>query len=168
MEDSTLAALRHNPSQTIRLYPSKAKWTLMVIVCAACVAIGVLMINGGDALGWLPAIFFGIGLPVAVLQLTGHAHHLIIEPDGFTLGTVMRTRRFAWRDIEEIRIMKMHGVRFVGFRVRGEPESALTRANRATMGIDGMVGDNFGIDVDELAEIFARRIAPSTQTNWPR
>jgi hypothetical protein len=157
MDASTIAALKHNPSQTITLYPGKATWTLMLLFFIAAVAVGVLMIRDGEPIGWLMVLFFGLGIPVSLLQFTERGNYLQLDPDSFTIGSTWRKTTIAWRDVEEIRTVKIRRTRNVGYLLHGEPASRLARANRAMAGIDGMLPDNFGVDVDELAKIFEQR-----------
>jgi hypothetical protein len=154
---STVAALKHNPSQTITLYPSKVKWTLMLFFFIAAAAVGVIMIRDREPIGWLLVLFFGLGIPASLLQFTGRGASLRLDRDSFTIGSTWRSTTIAWRDIESIRTVKIRRTRFVGYLLHGEPASTLARANRAMAGVDGMLPDNFGIDVEELREIFEQR-----------
>jgi hypothetical protein len=169
MDASTIAALQHNPSQTITLYPSKVKWSLLLLASALFTAVGIWLALRGKPMGWGVAAFFGLGIPLSLLQLSGHAHRLIMEPDGFTIATIGRTTKFAWRDIEAISVVTMRHHRNVAFLLRGEPQSALARTNRALIGIDGMLPDTFGINVEELAAIFEQRrqLAAAARINNP-
>jgi hypothetical protein len=157
MDASTTAALKHNPSQSITLYPSKVKWTLMLLFFSAAIVVGVVMIRRGEPIGWLMVLFFGLGIPVSLLQFTGRGNYLQLNPDSFTIGSTWRKTTIAWRDVEEIRTVKIRRIRNVGYLLHGEPASRLARSNRAMAGIDGMLPDNFGIDVDELRAIFEQR-----------
>ncbi|MCU1230165.1 MAG: hypothetical protein JWO97_3049 [Acidobacteria bacterium] len=157
MDASTIAALKHNPGQTITLYPSKVKWTLMLLFFSAAIGVGVVMIRQGEPIGWLMVLFFGLGIAASLLQFTGRGNYLQLEPDSFTIGTTWRKTAIAWRDVEEFRTVKIRRSRFVGYLLRGEAASRLARANRVMAGVDGMLPDNFGIAVDELRAIFEQR-----------
>lgn len=157
MDASTIAALKHNPGQTITLYPSKAKWTLMLLFFIAAVAVGVVMVRRGEPIGWLMVFFFGLGIPMSLLQFTGRGSSLKLDRDSFTIGSTWRSTTIAWRDVEEVRTVRLRRQRFVGYLLRGEPASALARANRVMAGVDGMLPDNFGIGVEQLRGIFEQR-----------
>ena len=137
----------------------------------AIVAVSVLLINEGIRAGWIGAIFFSLGIVAALMQLIGAGNYLRVEPHGFTMGSPLRATTIRWADVEQFTVVDMHQSQFVGYRLIGDATSRLAQVNRATYGIDGMLGDTFGIAAAELSEILEQRrrdAAQPTPQSFPR
>jgi hypothetical protein len=80
------------------LRPSRKKWTLMLVLCAAFTVGGIWMILDGDAAGWFVAGFFGLCLLTSVLMLTRMVR-LVLTPAGFTLRGPVRSVTYGWSDV---------------------------------------------------------------------
>jgi hypothetical protein len=129
------------------------KSALLLIVCAAGTVFGVVMATRDVWPGWPLAMFFGAGFIGQALQLAGHGSRLIIARDDFTIGSFRTTETHAWSDIESVTIVSWEHTRAVRFRSRNGGERILD--------------DDFGLGVDELARLFAKRAAEAAAPTLP-
>jgi hypothetical protein len=154
MDASTIAALKEKPEQTITLYRDKATWQWKLVLCVAFAALGGVIVRAGEPAGWFLIALAFIGLLIEAAQ---YDTFLRIEAEAFISGNYHYLRRFEWQDVEAISIVRRHGRRRIAWRLRDEAVSQSFRAKRPRPGIDGILPDNFGIDLEELREIFEQR-----------
>jgi hypothetical protein len=144
------------------VYPSKAKTLLMLLICLAFVAGSVLMICDGETVGWLGAIFFGLGVAVFLMQLYPGSSFLTVSEEGIEFCSLFRRHRFRWEDISEfgtysVRSRGMAVGKMVGFNYStGYQQGAKTRAfSRLLAGFEGGLPDTYGFSAEELAQMLA-------------
>ena len=143
-------------------YPRKAKMFLLLLVCVAFVACCVLLIRRGEMIGWMGALFFGLGIPVFLIQLYPGSSFLTVSDEGIEYCSLFRRHRIRWSDISEFGTysIRRHGLpvsTLVGFNFSVEYQrSPETRAvSRALTGFEGGLPDTYGFKPDELAELLA-------------
>lgn len=144
------------------LYPKKTQMVLLFLVCLAFVAGGVLMIREGRGMGWLAAGFFGLGLPVFLIQLLPGSAYLTVDKEGFEFCSLFRKHRLKWSDIAEFGTytLRQQGLAvstMVGFNFAPEyARASKARAfSRALAGFEGGLPDTYGLPAGELAEILS-------------
>jgi hypothetical protein len=77
-------------------FPASRFKALMVLVgCAAFVAIGLLVSERKPLIGWASMVFFGSGIPVSVLMLLPGQVYLRLSPQGFEMGSPFGKKQFA-------------------------------------------------------------------------
>jgi hypothetical protein len=76
---------------------SRREWLFTLITCIILAVAGALMIRDGDMWGWLPATFFGLGIPVAVAQVLGMGT-LTLDANGFESSQMFQRQRLLWKD----------------------------------------------------------------------
>jgi hypothetical protein len=163
-------------SDQLLLRPSKWKWTLLLLASIAFVATGIWMINVGGPMsqapvgdarfwGWATAIFFGLGIPISLVQLFSSRTYLSLTPEGFTMGTLWGSRTNRWADVTSfvsevityrpwpLRPLKM--VRF-DYSSPSSTRPKLRAFARAVSGHDAVLPDTYGMRAEDLAELMNR------------
>lgn len=144
------------------VYPKKTTMLLLFVVCLAFVAIGILMIRDGEMMGWLCAGFFGLGIPVFLIQLYPKSSFLTVSAEGIEVCSLFRRHRLRWSDISQFGTytIRQHGMsvtEMVGFNYSAEYQRASrTRAfSKALVGFEGGLPDTYGFRAEELAQILS-------------
>jgi hypothetical protein len=159
--------------ETRTLKPSRRKWALVLSICVAFTVAGVALAAAGEPLGWLAAVFFGLGIPASILVLTGRINGLRLAPEGFTISS-LRSSTVAWDDVEEFGTFETRGGTMVGFRFVATYDKAwLGRSLAYQMSkYEGALPDTYGMKAEELVELMeswrARYSRRSAATAAPR
>ncbi|WP_119274245.1 hypothetical protein [Taklimakanibacter deserti] len=78
----------------------RGKWLLRLFGCAAFVVVGYL-IREESLYGWLGMAFFGVVIPVYLRALlVPHSMALHLDSEGFEIGSLVRTKRIRWADVQ--------------------------------------------------------------------
>ena len=129
---------------------------LLLLLCSlAFVAGGVLMIRDGALLGWLVAGFFGLCAVVFATMLLPSSSYLDLDAEGFTVCSLYRRHRTAWRHVDHFRAGGVMGNAMVMYCfVEGYvPQATLRRFNRELAGGDAGLPDSYGMGVEGLASL---------------
>jgi hypothetical protein len=147
------------------LYPKRSSAILLLLTCSAFVAIGIWMGTTGKAFGYLCAAFFGLGVPIAVIQLIPGSTFLHIDSNGITFSNLFRKTSMSWSVFQEFYVvtMKQNGLtvrKMVGFNFA--PSYDRARAGRAVAKLvadcEGALPDTYGKKAEELAELLNARL----------
>src|SRR6266849_225648 len=94
------------------VYPKKSRMVMLFLVCVAFVGGGILMIRDGQRMGWLCAGFFGLGIPVFLIQLYPKSSLLTVSEDGIEFCSLFRRSKLQWSDISEFGVytIRQHGL----------------------------------------------------------
>ncbi len=142
------------------LRPSARRYAVPFLISVALAAVGLWLALGGghDAsarqVGWLNVAFFGLGALVLGAQFLPGVSGLVLDPQGFTLRTLGRARRFAWADVEGFQVGVVGGQVLVLFDCPGD-HGRLARANRALFGASHALPHTFGLPPTDLAAFMA-------------
>jgi hypothetical protein len=154
------------------VYTRKTKMLLLLLLCAGFVAGGILMIRDGHQTGWLPAVFFALGIPVSLIQLLPKSSFLTVSEEGIEFCSLFRTCKFRWSEISEFGVytIRHHGLsahRMVGFNYSAEYQRASKgRAlSKALTGLEGALPDTYGFSANELAQLLSTYHAEKTKIN---
>ena len=153
------------------LYPKKISIVGLLITCAIFVAIGVWMAISGLWVGWLCIGFFGIGLPVFIVQLFPESTYLRLDADGFTYCSLFRRRFVSWEVIKQIYVvtLRQDGANvqeIVGYDyVDDYDHSRIGLAVSKAMGMsEGVLPDTYGKKAEALAALMNDYLAMSKTT----
>ena len=139
---------------TMTLTSSRLKTFGLLLICLIFVATGLWMTTTdpeNKLMGWFCAAFFGLGLPVFIMQLL-RPGHLTLSKDGFEQVILGRTLACKWTEVSEFGIVKIKRNKFVSFsRYEDEGKMLAGISKSMTGGASGMLGDNFGMKTTELA-----------------
>jgi hypothetical protein len=109
--------------------------------------------------GWMDVVFFGLAAVVGLASLTVTRPELRLDRDGFAFRQGLRRglRRFSWQSVEGFADRRIRGAsmsRGVFFNVASTaPRRFVLRLNRAVVGMDMMLPDNYGLSASELARL---------------
>ena len=145
--------------------------TLGVVMTAASLIVIVVARRdlSGLVIGWIGLILFGSGTLVFVNQLL-YPPTLCLDAAGFIVRGATFRRRRAWVDVSEFVVAKgPHSRSRVLARdtvyydlvkpAQGRWANRWRSLNRALVGHDEMLPDNYGLSADELAKELNRRRA---------
>ena len=96
MADSIETLLSRFPGPQ-KLFPSRKKWLLLMVVGIAFTAGGIFMVREQADGGWFVLIFFGLGLVVSIAMLLPGAGGLLLDSDGFKMTSLFRSHRSRWQ-----------------------------------------------------------------------
>jgi hypothetical protein len=140
---------------TLLLRPSRKRWLLLLVLCLAFTAGGVMAAARGEIVGWLGLIFFGLCSVVAVILLLPNSAYLRLTRDDFEVRSLFRSHRVRWTDVKAFRPGR------IGFNAMVlydfAPSYAASRRMRAISsaigGAEGAVPDSYGLSVPDLARL---------------
>jgi hypothetical protein len=137
------------------LRPSLLRGLLLIAVSAVMLVVAFFVISQNPVIGWIGAVFFGLGLIIFVLQLLPGSTSLELTSDGFTMTSLFRRHFRRWSDIDEVRVIRIGRRKGVGFRYRPDYDGKVTlrRLNRATSGVDGALPVTYGMKAKDLTDL---------------
>lgn len=147
--------------EPVVLRPSPGRRLLLLAICLVLVAGSVVMlVTAPNVLAAIVTALFGIAMVYAALQLLSGRAWLRIAPDGLTVRTPLKTRRWAWNDVERFTAYEMHQqyttTKHVGFDRRDltpARQGIWTTMGRGMTGVDETLPDTYGLPHDGLAEL---------------
>jgi hypothetical protein len=139
------------------LYPTRTKWLLVLLVCAAFLAFALLMSPERQIISWVSIVGFGLGGLVSIVALLPGSSYLRLSRQGYEQRAFFRTSKQSWQHIERFQARKLPtGLnRFVGFNFDLDYPRNVTarRVNRSLTGADAGLADTYGLSADELAKL---------------
>ena len=142
------------PSSII-LKPSPGKLARNFILVAACAVLGVFTAASGEKLGWLLAVFFGLGLLVFPLQMLPGSTYLRLTKEGFEMSSLYRKRGYRWSDVSGFSVGQVSKGKMVVFGLSEQFQSlqGLRRASKKITGYEAALPDNYGMRYEDLAAL---------------
>lgn len=138
------------------LKPSRLKWAVVLLGCAAFVGIGIFIKPDTDQdamMRWLVIGFFGLGVFASIPGLLGMGG-LDLDKEGFTIRTIGKSSRRTWRECSEFSLVRLpRGGTFVGFSSATDEKHALAGMARDMVGTTGMLPDKYGMKAQALADL---------------
>jgi hypothetical protein len=146
------------------LRPRKRTWALVLLICAAFVSIGFLIVKdlaSSREKFWAYGgiVFFGLCAAVALIQIIPGSSFLRIKSDGITVRSMWRTTFYRWSDIERFGVAELStghrqllvGLDFSASYPHRDRAQTVKRISRTLTGFEGALPDNYGRDCAELA-----------------
>jgi hypothetical protein len=130
---------------------SKTKWIWVGLVSIILGFGGIIGIQSGEAIGWVVAPFFGLGLLVSAVQMLPGAAYLKVGPGGLEFRTLFRTRRIAWAEISGFGHYRQASQGFVGINFHGSAKGFSQNASSALVGFHDALPETYGHKAEELA-----------------
>ena len=132
----------------------------MLLVSAVFVVGGVFMVRAGEWIGWLPIVFFGLGLAVFALRLLPNSSYLRVGPDGFTVCTGFRAHSFGWGDVADFKVGRVGTKDMVVFNYSRQYRGPrrLARLNVDVVGAEAVVAvaGTWNVRMDQLMDVLNR------------
>jgi hypothetical protein len=152
-------ARRWERERRIVLRPGRLRHAGLLLVSLVFVAIGFWMGLSGDDLfqrvvGWVGVAFFGLGLFVFAAQFVQGASSLTLDPEGFTVVSLWRRRRYHWREVQDFHVRAVGQQVMILFDVPADGGRA-ARTSRALFGVSHGLPDSYGLRPEQLAAFMA-------------
>ena len=142
------------------LYPKKTKVIIALVVSSIFTAFGICM---GIAEGWPGYVFAGVGIIgvlITVIELLPGSSYLHIGPEGFTICSFYRKFLTPWDAVDKFFVVsyKLKGTtthNMVGFNYvpSYEGPKMLSFITKTICDCEGGLADNYGMEVEELADL---------------
>lgn len=153
------------------LTPRPWKWIRVLVLCLLFVAGGWFMAHHAvepfkRAVGWSCAVFFGLGVVVAVIQLIPGTSRVVITTQGLYVKTFLRSYGYEWSDIERFGVAewtqwhgpfrqrhRLVGILFVDGSKHLSRHVRMQALSTALVGYHAALPDNYGYTHQELADL---------------
>lgn len=96
--------------ESLKLKPSIWKSLLVTLASSAFVIGGIFMIREGSPAGYLVTGFFGLGIPVGLLQFFPNNTFLLLDSKGFTIQASFKPSFTSWNDVKRFEIARLPGI----------------------------------------------------------
>ena len=121
----------------MRLVRGVRKACVLLIVCLAFAAVGILMIREGATPGYFVASVFGLGALIAAINLHPRSSYLELGPDGFTVCSLFRRSFVPWHHVEGFVAIRMHSDAMVGWNYTSAFTGSIA-ARRTSLALAGV------------------------------
>ena len=116
--------------------------------------------DGHTATGWFVAGFFGLGIPVFLLQFFPKSSFLTVDEDGIEFAALFRKCRLKWREISEFGVYSRKSIGIgmtvgINYSPSFERYQKMRAINKALLGFEGALPDTYGLPAAELATLLA-------------
>jgi len=137
------------------LYPNKFKSILWLLVTLVFTVGGIFMILDGENMGWLVVSFFGLGIPVFILNLLPKAAYLKLDTDGFETCTMFKKTRYRWEDVHSFTTGRIHSNKMVmyNFSEKFQKQKTMRKISSGLAGSEAALQDTYGLKATELAAL---------------
>ncbi len=159
----------------ITLYPSRLKSILLLLICLAFTAMGIVLVRSGDWVGYLCGGFFGLACIAFVANMLPGASYLRLHQDGFTFCSLYRAHTESWSSIKDVGVLTMrrHGLRVMkmvawNFQPQYVSRVKLRRANQWVSGFDAALPDTYGRKAEQLAVLMESLRAKAAADSSPQ
>lgn len=140
-------------SRSEQIFPvSKRKALLLLVGCLGFVLLAVMIAAQHPLIGWLGAVFFGLGIPVALLMLWPGRFYLRLDERGFELVSPFSRQFTAWRDVQGFYLCAIHGTRMIAVVYRDEHamQTALRRFSVRLSGVETAIPGSYQAPLEEV------------------
>lgn len=139
---------------TLYFPASKKKAVLLLLGSLAFVAIGAAIRAKQPLVGWLSIAFFGLGIPASLYTLLSKKVYLLLDPNGFEMGTLTKAVRIAWTDVDGFEIKSVNGARMIAilYNARYEKQRLLRGAVRALSGLEGGIANTYAAPLESVLQ----------------
>jgi hypothetical protein len=138
------------------LSASRTKWLAILLICAAYVAMGLLILPKQPSVAWAIAFFGLCGLSAFVTLLPGSTY-LRLTREGYEQRALFRTWKQSWQQIERFQAYRKPTSwrRYVGiiYDPSYKGRRRARRLNRSLAGVDDALPNTYGLSADELANL---------------
>jgi len=148
-------ALTSTAKLPMTLYPSRRRAIFFIAVSMVFVLGGIMLIPKNLSIGLQAIGFFGLSAAFFAFSLRRSHNYLALHRDHFRSATIFKNLFVKWRDIEEFRVVNVTGKKCVAWTYRANSPAKKLSSSSSRMGFDASLGDNYGMDVEELAELMA-------------
>ena len=130
---------------------SKMKAVRILLFGIGFVITGIFMIMNGEPWGWACSLFFGLAIPLAVLQLI-RGSYLKLDNEGFEVKPGTKPWRLSWHDVESFYVGKIYGNKMIGinFSASYNKMNAGRKIASAVSGMEGAINSQFKLSPEKV------------------
>jgi hypothetical protein len=133
---------------------SKSRAVGLLFIGIGFVAAGAFIALKGDPWGWVCSAFFGLSIPVAILQLV-KGSRLQLDDEGFEVDLGTKPWRLSWSDVESFYVGRIYGNKMIG--INFSPSYKAMQAGRkiasAVSGMEGAISSQFKLPAEKVCEL---------------
>jgi hypothetical protein len=151
--------------EPLTLFPRRRSAIVLLVLSTAFVAVGIWMARTGESFGYASIACFGLGIPIAVIQLLPGSTFLRIDENGITFANLFRKTSLPWSAFDRfvVVVIRKGGLKaheMVGFDFAPTYDRAkVGRAiAHALAGCEGALPDTYGRKADDLAALLNARL----------
>jgi len=128
----------------------KAAWVL-VIAIGLC-SLSVFMATEKPLVGWLGALFFGLGIPVSIMMMRPGAMFLKLDAEGFEMSTFGKPHRTRWVDVRGFELGRIQGNKMIAIAYHEDyaRQAAARAVASAVSGMEGAIPDSYAAPLEEI------------------
>src|SRR5512138_1910733 len=131
-----------SPTEPLVIKASIKKALLICLLSGGFLALSVWLIARNPFVGWMGAIFGGLGIAASLLMLRPNYMVLRLDSEGFDFARGARHNRTRWRDVQGFSLGRMSGNKMIG--IHYAPDYAAARVARSVAasmaGVEGAIG----------------------------
>ena len=90
------------------LYPSRAKFVFLLLVCLLFTLGGIQVASAGEQWGHLAYLIFGLSSAACVLIMRNQTNYLKLGDNEFEIATLARKRRIKWEDVDSFGLASVY------------------------------------------------------------
>lgn len=153
------------------VYPASRKKALGLLAgCIAFFTLGIFIIKKDPLVGWITALFFGLGIPLSILMLFSRKVYLRLTVDGFEMASLFNKQSIRWSDVDGFRIGQIRNVKMIAivYRPDYKDQKMLRKVSSSLAGMEGAIPNSYAVSQDALLATlnewharFARKSSPS-------
>lgn len=169
--ESPIAVLLDRFPGPLVLRRSIAKWFKVLAASTGFVALGTAMIwwpgnfdtKTPPLIAWVTVAFFGLGLPISIIQLLPGAADLTLDGEGFVVRNLFRRSSYRWSDVSAFAAVEIGGQASVAFDRHSPQESTAEAMSTHLVGRNSALPETYGLTAEDLAQLMALWQARATK-----
>jgi len=137
---------------TLTFNASRTRAALLFIGSAAFVALGVFIADSKPLLGWSGVLFFGLGMPIAVVMLLPGASYLRLDADGFETCALYRRHKTGWSDVARFDMGTLQGREVIAITYSGHyvKQAFARKMARDLTGTEGAIENQYDVPLTDI------------------
>jgi hypothetical protein len=158
--------------ESLTLRPRKLTLILLLLGGLMFVVAGIFMAREGNWMGYACIAFFGLVIPLSIIQMLPGSAYLKLDTEGFTIRHVFRTRFIPWSWVDEFLVININPMSFAKMKRVGvnflHPEGQTSVYREISKGLSGsedMLPDTYGKKAEELAALLNARLLKARAQN---
>jgi hypothetical protein len=140
--------------ETMYFPASKKKAALLLAGSVGFVLLGYQGRDESPFIAWITMVFFGLGIPVSFFMAFSKRIYLLLDNQGFEMGSPIKTVRVGWRDVVGFELMSMNGAKMIAIHYRQgyEGQRLLRGAARVASGLEGAIGNSYAASLPAILQ----------------
>lgn len=125
---------------------------ILLLVCSAFVALGIMALKDKPFLGWLVITFFGLGVIVSLIQFYPNASYIKLNEEGFEVKSLFRAHFTKWSEVKDFRQGYISGNKMIFYNYTDEHKkwNSGKKVSKFLSGNEGAFQSTYNISTDKL------------------